>query len=75
MLISLTTLLATLSSILRSRAALELENFALRHQIGVLHEVRKKAPQIDLQGPPVVDLSVPPVERLLSGLHWHDHVV
>src|SRR5436853_951863 len=27
-------------------------------------EVRKKAPQIDLQGPPVVDVSVPPVERL-----------
>jgi hypothetical protein len=36
MVISLTTLLATLSSIFRSRAALELENLALRHQIGVL---------------------------------------
>jgi hypothetical protein len=32
----LATLLATLPSILRSRAALELENQALRHQIGVL---------------------------------------
>ena len=32
----LATLLATLPSILRSRAALELENLALRHQIGVL---------------------------------------
>ena len=32
----LATLLATLASILRSRAALELENLALRHQIGVL---------------------------------------
>ena len=31
----LATLLATLPSILRSRAALELENLALRHQIGV----------------------------------------
>ncbi len=36
MLISLTTLLATLRSIFRSRAALELKNLALRHQIGVL---------------------------------------
>ena len=32
----LVTLLATLSSILRSRAALNLENLALRHQIGIL---------------------------------------
>ena len=32
----LATLLATLPSILRSRAALELENLVLRHQIGVL---------------------------------------
>jgi hypothetical protein len=36
MLISLTTLLAILCSIFRSRAALQLENLALRHQIGVL---------------------------------------
>ena|SRR5215471_17635346 len=36
MLIFLATLLATASSIVRSRAALELENLALRHQIGVL---------------------------------------
>ena len=61
MLIALTTLLATLSSIFHSRAALELENLALRHQIGAA-EVRKKAPEIDLQGPSVVDLSVPPLE-------------
>ena len=33
----LTTLLAILPSILRSRAAVELENLALRHEIGVLH--------------------------------------
>ena len=32
----LRTLLAVLRSILRSRAAVELENLALRHQIGVL---------------------------------------
>jgi transposase InsO family protein len=42
MLISLMTLLATLSSIFRSRAALELENLALRHQIGVLQRSAAK---------------------------------
>jgi hypothetical protein len=36
MLIFLTTLLASLASIFRSRASLGLENLALRHQIGVL---------------------------------------
>lgn len=44
MLISLTTLLATLSSIFRSRAALELENLALRHPIGVLQRSARNAP-------------------------------
>jgi putative transposase len=42
MLISLTTLLTNLSSIFRSRAALELENLALRHQIGVLRRAAAK---------------------------------
>jgi putative transposase len=42
MLIFLATLLATASSILRSRAALELENLALRHQIGVLQRSARK---------------------------------
>ena len=46
MLIFLTTLLATLSSILRSRAALELENLALRHQIGVLRRFAAKRPKL-----------------------------
>jgi hypothetical protein len=41
MLIFLTRLLATLGSLFRSRAALELENLALRHQIGVL-QLREK---------------------------------
>jgi len=36
MLIFLTTLLASLASIFRSRASLGLENLALRHQIGAL---------------------------------------
>jgi putative transposase len=38
----LATLLPTLPSILRSRAALELENLALRHQIGVLQRSARK---------------------------------
>jgi hypothetical protein len=42
MLTALLTLLATLSSIFRSRAALELENLALRHQIGVLRRAAAK---------------------------------
>jgi putative transposase len=36
MLILLSALLSTLGSMFRSRAALELEHIALRHQIGVL---------------------------------------
>jgi hypothetical protein len=49
MLISLTTLLATLSSLFRSRVALELENLALRHQIGVLPALRQKTPPVQPQ--------------------------
>jgi len=40
------TLLATLSSTVRSRAALELENLALRHQIGVLQRSARKRPKL-----------------------------
>jgi putative transposase len=46
MLIFLTTLPATLSSIFRSRAALQLENLALRHQIGVLQRSARKRPKL-----------------------------
>jgi putative transposase len=46
MLISLATLLGTLSSIFRSRAALQLENLALRHQIGVLRRSARKRPKL-----------------------------
>jgi hypothetical protein len=46
MLIFFTTLLATLSSILCSRAALELENLALRHQLGVLQRSARKRPRL-----------------------------
>src|SRR5215472_1448190 len=48
MLIFLATLLATASSIVRSRAALELENLALRHQIGVLQRCAPKRPKLIL---------------------------
>jgi hypothetical protein len=46
MLIFLATLLATLSSILRSRATLELENLALRLRIGVLQRSAGKRPKL-----------------------------
>src|SRR5215831_11333542 len=46
MLIFLTTPLATLSSVLRPRAALQLENVALRHQIGVLQRSAAKRPKL-----------------------------
>jgi putative transposase len=46
MLISLKTLLATLSSIFRSRAALQPENLALRHQIGVLQRSTRRPPRL-----------------------------
>jgi putative transposase len=40
-------LLATFSSALKSRASLQLENLALRHQIGVLQRSAKKRPQLN----------------------------
>ena len=46
MLLFLTTFLANLPKILRSRAALELENLALRHQIGVLQRSTAKRPKL-----------------------------
>jgi len=48
MLISLTTLLTNLSSIFYSRAALQLENLALRHQIGVLQRSLRNRPKLTL---------------------------
>src|SRR5215470_2745650 len=46
MLISLKTLLAMLASIFRSCAALQLENLALRHQIGILQRSARKCPKL-----------------------------
>ena len=66
MLISLTSVLATLRLIFRSRAALELENLALRHQIGVLQRSARKRPRLT----PVdrlLCLAVPHVDRLALG--------
>ena len=50
-----------------SRAALELENLALRHQLGVLQAVREKTPEIDPSGPPNVGLAVAPLAGLAFG--------
>ena len=46
MLILLSALLSTLGSMFRSRAVLELENMALRHQIGVLKRSAGKRPRL-----------------------------
>jgi hypothetical protein len=46
MVIFLAALIANLRSILRSRAALELENLDLRHQIGVLQRSTRKRPKL-----------------------------
>lgn len=42
----LSTLVDALSSGLKTRAALQLENLALRHQIGVLQRSAKKRPKL-----------------------------
>src|SRR5437660_12802146 len=46
MLIFVAAFLPTVFSIFRSRAALELENLALRHQIGVLQRSARKRPRL-----------------------------
>jgi putative transposase len=43
----LTELVVALSSVFKTRAALQLENLALRHQLGVLHRSVKK-PKVTL---------------------------
>jgi hypothetical protein len=42
----LSTLVAAVSSAFKTRAALQLENLALRHQIGVLQRSAKKRPKL-----------------------------
>jgi putative transposase len=46
MLIFIAAFLPTLFSIFRSRSALQLENLALRHQIGVLQRSVRKRPKL-----------------------------
>jgi len=65
MLTFLTTLLAALRSLFRARVDLELENIALRHQIGVLRRSAKKRPKLT----PVDRLLWVCLSRLWSG--WH----
>jgi len=62
--ISLTMFLATLSSIFRSRAALQLENLALRYQIGVLQRSARKRPRLTSVDRLVWVWLSPGVERL-----------
>src|SRR6516164_850793 len=65
----LPTLLAVLPSILRSRAAVELENLALAPAPPNRRasEVRCKTPEINLRRPPLVDLSLQSLARLALG--------
>src|SRR6266849_3892393 len=42
----ISALLATVSSVCRCRAALEIENLALRHQLAVLHRSARKRPRL-----------------------------
>jgi len=67
MLIFLTTLLASLASIFRSRASLGLENLATPSNRRA-PEVCRKAPKIDFGRPPAMDLSVAPLTRLALGV-------
>src|SRR5258708_6248123 len=53
MLSSLTAVFATLSSVFRSRSALQLENLALRHEIGVFQRAARKRPELTPGGAPV----------------------
>jgi hypothetical protein len=66
MLISVATLLATLSSILRSRAAFGLENPALRHPIGVLQKSARKTREICPRG----TCAYRNIRAYLPGLRW-----
>ena len=61
MVIFLAALITNLRSIFRSRAALELENLALRHQIGVLQRSARRRPKLtplDQPGRPTVPHTV-----------------
>jgi hypothetical protein len=61
---SLLALFVTLRSILRSRADLQVENLALRHQIGVLRRSMKKRPKLTSMDRLFWVFSIPPLSRL-----------
>ena len=64
---SLVVLLVILRSLIRSRFDLQLENLALRHQIGVLQRSLKKRPKITATDPPL-GFSVAYMARLALGI-------
>ena len=49
---------AALSSVFKTRAALQLENLALRHQLGVLHRSVKKLAEVDPTRPAALGVVV-----------------
>ena len=56
-----------MSSTIRSRAAFELENLALRHQIAVLQRSARKRLTLTSWRPPIVGPAVPYLGRLALG--------
>ena len=60
-------LFTAVSSLLKSRAALQFENVALRHQIGVLQRSRKEAPTVECVRSLSVGLAFSSVDRLAFG--------
>lgn len=67
MLILLTTLLGTLSSMFRSRVAIELRELGSAPRNRGASTLHEKTLQVDPSGPPVLGLAVPPLERLACG--------
>src|SRR5215472_16351986 len=65
-------LLVLSRSHVRSRVDLQLENLALRHQIGGLQRSLKKTPGNNRNGPPLLGFSVAYMARLALGIsHRH----
>jgi len=59
-----------LRSLIRSRIDLQLENLALRHQVGVLQRALKKRPKLASMGSPALGFSVPYLARLELGIGY-----
>jgi hypothetical protein len=64
----LSAVVSFLSFRIRSRAALELEVIALRHQLGVLKRRRPRSHAVSLRGPVALDLALP---NLAAGHQRH----